>query len=137
VFWMLPVDDPLPWLLADRRAVRVTAVHDETWLRIIDVPAALSARRYTGDGAVIIAVNDALLQRNSARFSIDNAGAEPTDRPAQLEVDVEGLSAVLLGGTTWRDLAVAGLARAHDPAALAVADQLFAWPDAPHAGFFF
>jgi predicted acetyltransferase len=137
VFWMLPVDDPLPWLLADRRAVRVTAVHDETWLRIIDVPAALSARRYTGDGAVTIAVNDALLRRNSARFSIDSTGAEPTDRPAQLEVDVEGLSAVLLGGTTWRDLAVAGLARAHDPAALAVGDQLFAWPVAPHAGFFF
>lgn len=137
VFWMLPVDDPLPWLLADRRAVRVTAVHDETWLRIIDVPAALSARRYGGGGTVTIAVNDSLLQHNSKRFAIGSDGAEPTDSPPQLEVDVEGLSAVLLGGTTWRDLAVAGLARADDPAALAVADQLFAWPDAPHAGFFF
>ncbi len=137
VFWMLPVDDPLPWLLADRRAMRVTAVHDETWLRIIDVPAALSARRYVGDGAVTIAVNDPLLQHNSARFNIRSDGAETTDSPPQLEVDVEGLSALLLGGTSWRDLAVAGLARAHDPAALAVADQLFAWPDAPHAGFFF
>jgi predicted acetyltransferase len=137
VFWMLPVDDPLPWLLADRRAVRVTAVHDETWLRIIDVRAALSARRYVGDGTVTIAVNDSRLQHNSATFTIGRGGAEPTDRPPQLEVGVEGLSAVLLGGTTWRDLAVAGLARAHDPAALAAADQLFAWPDAPHAGFFF
>jgi len=137
VFWMLPVDDPLPWLLADRRAVRVTAVHDETWLRIIDVPAALAARRYVGDGAVTIAVNDSLLQQNSVTFNIGGDGAEPTDRPAQLQVSVEGLAAVLLSGTTWRDLAVAGLARAHDPAALAAADQLFAWPDAPHAGFFF
>ena len=25
VFWMLPVDDPLPWLLVDRRAAKVTA----------------------------------------------------------------------------------------------------------------
>jgi len=37
VFWMLPVDDPLPWLLLDRRALKVSAVHDETWLRIVDV----------------------------------------------------------------------------------------------------
>ncbi len=48
VFWMLPVDDPLPWLLVDRRAVRVTAVHDETWLRVIDAQKALTARRYVG-----------------------------------------------------------------------------------------
>lgn len=137
VFWMLPVDDPLPWLLADRRAVRVTAVHDETWLRVIDARAALAARRYVGDGAVTIAVNDPLLPHNSARFAIGGEGAEPSGRRPQLEIDIEGLSAVLLGGATWRDLAVAGLARAHDPAALALADQLFAVPDAPHAGFFF
>ena len=45
VFWMLPVDDPLPWLLVDRRAVRVTAVRDETWLRVVDSEKALAARR--------------------------------------------------------------------------------------------
>ena len=38
---MRPLDDPLPWLLLDRRAARVTAVHDETWLRIVDVQQAL------------------------------------------------------------------------------------------------
>ncbi len=137
VFWMLPVDDPLPWLLVDRRAVRVTAVHDETWLRVIDAEKALAARRYAGDEAVTIAVNDPLLPGNSARFTITGGGAEPTDRRPQLHVDVEGLAAVLLGGTTWRDLAVAGLARTDDPAALDVADRLFAVPDAPYAGFFF
>jgi predicted acetyltransferase len=137
VFWMLPVDDPLPWLLVDRRAVRVTAVHDETWLRVIDAQQALAARRYEGDGAVTIAVNDPLLQNNSASFTIAGNGVEPTNRCAQLHVGVEGLAAVLLGGATWRGLAVAGLARIGDPAALAVADRLFAVPDAPYAGFFF
>ena len=57
VFWMLPVDDPLPWLLVDRRAARVTATHDETWLRVVDVEQTLAARRYTGDGMVTIAVD--------------------------------------------------------------------------------
>jgi predicted acetyltransferase len=136
-FWMLPVDDPLPWLLADRRAARVTAVHDETWLRLVDARTALAARRYAGDGAVTIAVDDPLLPNNSASFTITGDGAEPTDRRAQLHVGVDGLAAVLLGGSTWRSLAVAGLARADDPAALATADRLFAVPEAPYAGFFF
>lgn len=137
LFWMLPLDDPLPWLVADRRAVRVTAVHDETWLRIIDVAAALSARGYGGDGAVTIAVNDSALPANSARFAIAADGVTVTDRQPDVTVDVEGLGAVLLGGTTWRDLAVAGLARADDPEALTAADRLFAVPEAPHAGFYF
>lgn len=137
LFWMLPLDDPLPWLVADRRAVRVTAVHDETWLRIIDVAAALSARSYGGDGAVTIVVNDPELPANSARFAVAADGVTVTDRQPDVTVDVEGLGAVLLGGTTWRDLAVAGLARADDPEALTAADRLFAVPEAPHAGFYF
>lgn len=137
VFWSLPLDDPLPWLLVDRRAMRVTAVHDETWLRVIDAPAALAARRYAGRGAVTIAVNDPLLPGNSGGFAISGDGPEPTARPAQLRVGVEGLAAVLLGGASWRSLAMAGLVRADDPAALIVADGLFAVPDAPYAGFFF
>jgi predicted acetyltransferase len=137
MFWMLPVDDPLPWLLVDRRAARVTAVHDETWLRIVDADKALAARRYVGDGAVTIAVNDPLVPNNSATFSIAGDGAEPTDRRPQLHVGIEGLGAVLLGGTTWRSLQAAGLVRADDPASLAAADRLFAVPDAPYAGFFF
>ena len=137
VFWMLPVDDPLPWLLVDRRAARVTAVHDETWLRVVDAEKALTARRYTGDDTVTIAVNDPLLPNNSASFAIAPDGAEPTDRCPQLRTGVEGLATVLLGGASWHGLAVAGLAQANDPAALAIADRLFAVPDAPHAGFFF
>lgn len=137
VFWSLPVDDPLPWLLVDRRAMRVTAVYDETWLRVIDVRKALAARSYVEDGAVTIAVNDPVLPNNSERFTIASDGAEPTDRRAQLHVGVAGLAAVLLGGATWRSLAVAGLARADDPAALVIADRLLAVHDAPYAGFFF
>lgn len=137
VFWMLPVDDPLPLLLLDRRAARVTAVHDETWLRVIDVEKALTARRYAGSGAVTIAVNDTLLPTNSISMAIKADGAERTDRRPDIQVGVEGLGTVLLGGATWRSLAVAGLARAGDPAAYDLADQLFAVRDAPYAGFYF
>ena len=117
MFWMLPVDNPLPWLLADRRAAKVTAVHDETWLRIVDVQKALTARRYTDGGAVTVAIQDSLLTHNSAGFAVSGDGAEPTDRRPQLHVGIEGLGAALLGGTSWRTLAAAGLARADDPGA--------------------
>ncbi|ORW95521.1 GNAT family acetyltransferase [Mycobacterium sp. IEC1808] len=137
VFWMLPADDPLPWLLVDRRAARVTAVHDETWLRVVDARKTLAERRYVGNGEITIAVDDPLLPGNSASFTVTAAGAEPTDRPAQLHTGVEALGATLLGGATWRGLAAAGLARADDPQVLAIADRLFAVPDAPHAGFYF
>ena len=137
VFWMLPVDDPLPWLLVDRRGAKVTAVHDETWLRVIDAQEALSARRYAADGEVVVAVNDPVFPANSVSFTITCDGAAPSDRRPQLHVDVEGLAAVLLGGATWRSLDAAGMVRADDPAALAMADRLFAVPDAPYAGFYF
>jgi predicted acetyltransferase len=137
VFWMLPLDDPLPWLLLDRRAARVTATHDETWLRVVDVEKALSARQYEGRGDVIVAVDDPLLSDNSISMAITGDGGEQTDRRPQLRVGVAGLAAVLLGGGTWRSLAAAGLARAESPAVLAAADRLFAVREAPHAGFFF
>ncbi|KBZ69486.1 hypothetical protein K875_00204 [Mycobacterium [tuberculosis] TKK-01-0051] len=137
VFWMFPIDDTMPLLFVDRRAAKVTAVHDETWLRVIDARRALAARSYVGGGAVTIAVNDPLLPSNSANFTITGDGAEPTTRRADLRVGIEGLGAALLGGTRWRSLAAAGLARADDPVALGVADQLFAVPEAPYAGTFF
>src|SRR6202012_5165305 len=86
VFWMMPVDDPLPWLLLDRRAARLTATHDETWLRIIDVWKAQSARQYDGDGNVVVAVADPLLPDNSVTVAITAHGAEHADRPPQLHV---------------------------------------------------
>ena len=134
---MMPVDDPLPWLLVDRRAVRVTSVRDETWLRIVDVHPVLAKRSYAPGGEVTIAVSDPLFEKNSAVFTLSADGAESTDRHPQLRVGIGGLAAVLLGGTTWRGLDGAGLVRADDSAALVTADQLFAVPDAPHAGFFF
>lgn len=137
VFWMLPIDNALPWLFVDRRAAKVTAVYDETWLRIIDAKRALTSRSYRGGERVTLGVNDPLLPWNSASFTITGAGVEPTTRRADVRVGIEGLGAALLGGTSWRSLAAAGLARADDPLALDMADELFAVPEAPHAGTFF
>ncbi|MDO3398762.1 GNAT family N-acetyltransferase [Mycolicibacterium neoaurum] len=137
VFTQAPVDSPLPWLLRDRRAARVTGVHDETWLRVVDVAQALSRRTYAGTRSVTVQIKDPLLSHNCATYAISADGVQTTSAPAQLVADVAGLGAALLGGTSWRDLASAGLVGVHDPVALAAADELFAVPQAPYAGFIF
>ncbi|MBU8821622.1 GNAT family N-acetyltransferase [Mycolicibacterium goodii] len=137
VFPALPVDDPMPMLLTDRRAARITGVRDETWLRIVDVAAALVARTYTGDDEVTLRIEDTLLPENSRTFRIAPDGATATDRPAQLVAGVEALGAVLLGGSSWRSLVLAGSVRADNTGAVDAADRLFAVPEAPYAGIVF
>lgn len=137
VFNMLPPDDPLPWLLLDRRAARLTGTRDETWLRVVDVTAALTARSYAGAGTVTIAVDDPLLPQNSATFAVTGDGAERTAATPQLHIGIAGLGAALLGGTSWRQLALAGLVRVDDAGAVAVADALFDAAEAPFSGIYF
>ncbi|MCV7287053.1 GNAT family N-acetyltransferase [Mycolicibacterium wolinskyi] len=137
IFQMLPVDDPLPWLLVDRRAARITGTRDETWLRVVDVPAALGGRSYSDGGSVTLTVHDPLLRENSGTYAISAGGAENVGGTAQLEAGVEAVAAALLGGTTWRALALSGSVRVNDPEALAVADRLFSVPAQPHTGIFF
>ena len=40
-----PLDDPLPWMLADPRRLQ-RATRDGVWLRVVDAAAALEQRRY-------------------------------------------------------------------------------------------
>ncbi|MCL2781762.1 MAG: GNAT family N-acetyltransferase [Actinomycetia bacterium] len=53
-----PVDEPARWLLADGRALRQSYAGDALWLRLLDVPAALTARRYACAGRLVVEVVD-------------------------------------------------------------------------------
>src|ERR1700693_5910798 len=46
--------EPLGWFLSDARAVRLSGHSDMMWARLLDVPAALSARAYAADGRVVL-----------------------------------------------------------------------------------
>jgi predicted acetyltransferase len=138
-FQARPVDDPLPTLFTDRRAVTVTGVRDQTWLRLVDVPAALTARTYAAGEPVVIEVDDPLLPANSGRYLVGPDGAARIDKPSldtapDLSAGVSALAAAYLGGTRWATLGVSGQAREHRPGALAAADLLFTTPVAPFAG---
>ncbi len=132
-----PLDEPLEWLLADRRVVKVTEVDDETWLRLVDVPAALAARRYREAEPVVLEVRDRYLPENDGRYRITPEGAERTSEAADLGLDVDLLAATYLGDTSFTDLARAGRIDVVDHAALARADALFATDRAPWSGTYF
>jgi predicted acetyltransferase len=111
-----PVDDPLLEMLADRRRARASLT-DGLWIRLIDVPAALSQRRYSSAADVVIEVTDELLPANAGRWRLrcpgpaDSAAAscERTTAAADLVLPVAALGAGYLGGTRLGALAEAGL----------------------------
>ncbi|HEY3187966.1 MAG TPA: GNAT family N-acetyltransferase [Solirubrobacteraceae bacterium] len=128
------VDEPLPWLLRDARAVRQRLKTDFLWARVLDVPAALAARRYLREGELVLEVRDAAglaAGRFALRGGPDGAECEPTAAAAEVELDVGALSAAYLGGRSLLTLAAAGWAQELRPGALARADAMLHSPVAP------
>ena len=133
----LPVDDPLPLLLTDPRQVRTTGLDDGMWLRVLDVPAALSARSYRVELDVVLDVHDPFLDRGG-RFRLragpDGATCEPTAATADLRIAVRALGPLLLGGQKAAPLAAAGLVEATGPAVVARVDTAFGTDRLPQHG---
>jgi predicted acetyltransferase len=127
-------DEPLLHMLAEPRALRLR-VGDALWLRIVDVPAALSARRYSADGRVVLEVRDSFCAWNDGRFELEAAGddvrCERTSAEPDLVVDAQDLAAAYLGGTGFRWLHRAGRVVEAVPGGLARADALFTWDPPP------
>ncbi len=128
------IDDPLPLLLRDGRAVRTKSRDDFIWVRVLDVAAALGARTYSAPGRVVLEVVDGALGRGG-RFALDGgpegATCAPTDESADLTVPVQALSAISLGGTSLHGLAAAGLLDEHRAGAVATAARMFHATRAP------
>lgn len=133
-----PLDDPLELLVDDPRAVRTTGVEDEVWLRLVDVPAALAARRYGhSDEPVVIEVADAVLGSNAGCYRIGPDGAERSGDRAALVLDVATLANAYLGDRAPSALAAAGRIEVRDAGALPILDGLLATPSAPWCGTYF
>ncbi len=130
----LAVDDPLLNLLVDSRHAD-PRLRDDLWVRLLDLPTALAARRYSTDIDIVLDVADDRLPANAGRWRLVASphGAEvtPTDTPADLALDVRELGAAYLGGTSLAGLAAAGLVEERTPGTLGVAATAFGWPVAP------
>ncbi|MCE6998977.1 GNAT family N-acetyltransferase [Saccharothrix sp. S26] len=132
-----PLDEPLEWLLGDRRACRVVDHADEAWLRLLDVPAALSARTYRSSEPVVLGVRDAYLPENAGSYRVTADGVTRVDDAPELVLDVDVLASAYLGDVSFSTLAATRRLDVVDPAALARADALFAVSEVPWCGTYF
>jgi predicted acetyltransferase len=122
--YLLPIDHPLLHQLVYPRRMQLR-VGDGLWVRLVDVPAALAARSYGGDGAIVLNVRDAFLRENEGCWRLEGGGVERTDEEPDLELDVGELGSVYLGGFTFGELARAGVVREARAGAAARADAIF------------
>lgn len=129
-------DDPLLQLAADTRALR-TRFADTLWLRITDVPRALSQRRYGAPIDLVIEVADDLIASNNGRFHLtgdaEKARCEATEAPADVSLTVNELAGIYLGTRSPVEFLPSGRITEHTPGALFAASAGFGWPIAPAA----
>ncbi len=129
-----PSDDPLRSLVRDPVQVR-TREGPAMYLRLLDVPAALAARRYLVDDTVVLGVTDPLYPTRSGSFRLqvnDGVGrAERTDAHPDLHLGVEELGMLYLGGVRSTVLAQAGRIDAPVAGAIQRLERLFAGELAP------
>jgi predicted acetyltransferase len=97
---LLPLDHPLFLLLANPRRLHFTT-GDSLWMRLVDVGAALSGRKYAADGRIVFEVRDAVCPWNEGRWALENGHAERTDDAADIALDVDVLGSAYLGAVSF------------------------------------
>ena len=119
----LPLDDPLPYLVSNPRAVRTTGIDDQVWLKVLDVPAVFGRRTYGVDDDLVIDIG-------GTRWSVGANGCSRARRRADLVIDPHVAGALVLGGVSPSTLQAGHRLEARTPEALRRADALFrAFPD--------
>ena len=124
-----PVDDPLPWMLADPRRLQ-RSTRDGLWVRIIDVSASLKLRRYMQSDRLVLEVQDELCSWNEGRFELEGSSEGATCRASSSSPDlvlgVSNLASAYMGAVSFSTLSQAGLVDERTPGALLRADRMFA-----------
>ncbi|MDQ3542633.1 MAG: GNAT family N-acetyltransferase [Actinomycetota bacterium] len=121
--WNMPLDDPLPYLISNPRAVRTTAIDDNVWLKVLDLPAVFGRRTYGVDDDVVIDVG-------GSRWTVGSGGCSRARRRADLVIDPNVVGALVLGGVSPFTLHAGRRLEARSPEALRRATLLFrTYPD--------
>jgi predicted acetyltransferase len=132
IVWTQPEDSRLLALLDDPRIKM--EIDPGFMLRVLDVAAALSARRYpTGQaGQLVLRVAEGFVERTPHTYALDVADgigtAAPTDADPDLSLDQRALAQLYSGYLTPQQALDLGVLEVHNPAALARAAALFAGP---------
>lgn len=137
-----PRDEPLRWMLTDPRAMRITRASDNLWARLLDVPAALTARTYPSQAALCFSIaDDSMCPANVGTWRLTTDGeqtrCERTDRAPELSITIQALSSLYLGGMSANDFAAAGLLIEHTAGAVDRIGRLLRTDPEPHNSFGF
>ncbi len=127
------VPNPLQHLLAEPRALGLIA-NDGLWVRLVDLPQALAARRYAAADELVLEVSDDFCEWNDGRWRLRTSGeageavaeVERTDAPPDLVMDTADLAAIYFGGTAATLLVAAGRIEERTPTAVRRLGALFA-----------
>lgn len=132
--WNTGLDEPLLHLVNAPNRLGAQ-LGEGLFVRIVDLPGALSARRYAAPVDVVIDVTDPLLPANAGRWRLaaddQKATCTRTDEPADLACGITELGAAYLGGSSLAALATAGRVRELRPGTLAPATAALGWHRAP------
>lgn len=130
----LPVDTPLFHRVDDPRRLALT-IGDGLWVRILDVPAALTARSWSADDDLVLEVTDDLLPGNAGRWRLTvhdgRATVTRTDASPDATLGIAALGSLYLAGVRAADLARAGHLVAADAATPSRIDALNMVPRQP------
>ena len=127
--------EPVIWQVSDQRAIIATH-HDHLWLRILDVPAALSARTFATPIDLTIEVTDDL-GFTAGTYWVRNDSIKRVNTPADLTLTVNALSAIYLGGISPMTLTAAGHITEHTPGSAAALALAFSSPVTPWTSIWF
>ena len=130
-----PVDEPARWLMDDGRALRQTYAGDFTWLRLLDVPAALAARCYSTTGRLVLDILDDGPASVAGRYALeatpDGATCSPTAAGADIRLTQRALASAYLGGYSLAEVGISGAVAELTTGAVALADSMFTTALAP------
>jgi predicted acetyltransferase len=127
--------DPLPYLLTDHRAARLTHYEDDLWLRIMNIPTALEARTYQTDVSAVLEISDGF-RSDGGRFAFEvhdgHARCTPTSAPAEVYMNLDVLGSLYLGAHRATSFAAANRLHCNDSGLAHRLDAAFA-SDVPAA----
>ena len=133
-----PVDEPLPWMLADPRRLE-RSIGDRMWLRLVHVAAALERRSYMRDDRLVLEISDTFCTWNADRYELeggpDGAECRLSTADPDLVLSVADLAAAYLGAVSLTTLSRAGRVEERTSGALRRADAMFATRLAPWCKF--
>lgn len=137
--WLRPPDDALTELLVDPLRAR-TRVGPPLYARLLDVPAAFTARSYAGTDTLSLAIHDATRDQSGTfrlTASPDGAEVERVTGEPDLWLPIDVAASVWLGGVRATHLLAARRLSEHRPGAAARLDRLVSVDRLPWSPFEF